>query len=167
MKSSRHSKSKLQVHAPSDKGSKRLPDSPQPWLPRWIVVLTLVASAGAGTYAVLHFFVLTRLPHAMVGAWVVTDVKINGGDKSNEALKGGRFVFHRDGTMVVQANMGGKGYTIKATVAVEEEILRITSINPNTGQAVTDVQTIRSLTDDELVIEDHKGTVLMMNRLRE
>jgi hypothetical protein len=103
----------------------------------------------------------------MVGTWVVMEVKIGRGDKSNEALKGGRFVFGRDGTLIVQNHMDGKWYTIKATVEVEEETLRITSINPNNGQPVTDVQTIRTLEADRFVIEDRKGTVLMMERLRE
>jgi hypothetical protein len=134
---------------------------------RWFAVFTLIALAGAGTYAVLYFYVLTRIPHAMIGTWVVMEVKIAGGDKSNEALKGGRFVFRRDGTLIVQTNMDGKGYTIKATVEVEDEILRISTVNPNNGQAVTDAQTIRTLEGDRFVIEDPKGTVLMMERLRE
>ena len=134
---------------------------------RWIAALALIALAGAGSYAIFHFYVLTRIPRAMVGTWIVMDVKTSAGDKSNEALKDGRFVFGRDGTMIVQANMDGKGYTIKATVTVEEKNLRITSVNPNNGQEVTDVQTIRTLEGDRFVIEDGKGTVLMMERLRE
>jgi predicted methyltransferase len=63
--------------------------------------------------------------------------------------------------------MDGNGYTIKATVEVEEDILRITSVNPNNGQKATDVQTIRTLEGDHFVIENHKGTMLMMERLRE
>jgi hypothetical protein len=148
-------------------GSKPTPKLAQPWLPRWLVVCTVVAMVGAGSYAVLHFFVLTRVPRAMVGTWLVLDVQTNGGDRSNQALKGGRFVFRRDGAMIVQANMDGKGYTIKATVEVEDETLRITTVNPNNGRKVTDVQTIRTLEGDRFVIEDRKGTVLVMDRLRE
>jgi len=60
--------------------------------------------------------------------------------------------------------MDGKEGTIKATVEVEGESLRITSVNPHTGQAVTDVQTIRTLAAGQFVIEDRKGTVLVMER---
>lgn len=141
--------------------------SASPWLPHWLIALAFIALVGAGSYAVFHFFILTRIPRAMVGTWVVMEVKIGGGDKNNEALKQGRFVFRRDGTLVVQTNMDGKGYTIKATVEVEAETLRITSVNPSTGQSVTDVQTIRTLEGDRFVIEDRRGTVLMMERLRE
>ncbi len=103
----------------------------------------------------------------MVGTWVVMDVKATGEGKSNEALKDGRIYFRRDGTLIVQANMDGKGYTIKATAEVEGESLRIISVNPNTGQKVIDVQTIRVLEKDRFVIEDSKGTMLTMERLRE
>jgi len=133
----------------------------------WLIALTFIALAGAGSYAVFHYFVLTRIPHAMVGTWVVMDVKTSAGDKSNQALKDGRFVFRRDGTLTVMTNMDGKGYTIKATVEVEDETLRITSVNPNNGQKATDVQSIRTLEGDRFVIEDSKGTILMMERLRE
>ena len=133
----------------------------------WLIALTIIALTGTASYAGLHYFVLTRIPRAMVGTWVVMDVKTTAGDKSNEALKGGRMYFHRDGRMIVQANMDGKGYTIKATVEVEDDILRITSVNPNNGTTATDVQTIRTLAGDRFVIEDSKGTMLMMERLRE
>jgi hypothetical protein len=134
---------------------------------RWLAAVALIAIAGGGSYAAFHHYVLTRVPLALVGTWVVMDVRTTGADKSNEALKGGRMYFHRDGRMVVQANMDGKGYTIKATVEVEDDILRITSVNPSNGQTATDVQTIRTLEGDRFVIEDSKGTTLMMERLRE
>jgi hypothetical protein len=167
MKRTKNATSKRHALASACSGSKPVPNHATPWLPRWLIALTLVALAGAGSYAVFHFLILTRVPHAMVGTWVVTEVKTTGSDKSNQALKGGRIQFHGDGTMIVQANMDGKGYTIKATVEVEGEELRITSVNPNNGQAVTDVQTIRTLEGDRFVIEDRKGTMLMMERLRE
>jgi hypothetical protein len=134
---------------------------------KWPLALLFIMLTAGTSYAVLHFFVLSKIPHQMVGTWVVMEVKTTGGDMGNESLKGGRMQFHRDGTMICQANMDGKGYTIKATVDVEGEILRITTVNPNNGQKVTDEQTIRTLEGDRLVIEDHKGTVLIMERLRQ
>ena len=167
MKRAKKPTSKRDTQASSGNGLKPVPNHAAPWLPRWLIPLTLVMLVGAGSYAVFHFFILTRVPLAMVGTWVVTEVKTMGSDKSNQALKDGRFVFGRDGTMIVQANMDGKGYTIKATVEVEGKELRITSVNPNNGQAVTDVQSIRTLESDRFVIEDSRGTMLMMERLRE
>ena len=133
----------------------------------WLIAVTIIALTGTASYAGLHYFVLTRIPRAMIGTWVVMDVKTNADDKSNQALKDGRFVFRRDGTLTVMTNMHGKGYTIKATVEVEEDTLRIASVNPKNGQKATDVQTIRTLDGDRFVIEDSKGTMLMMERLRE
>ena len=145
--------------------TKATPASP---MRTWLITLTFIALAGAGTYAIFHFFILTRIPHAMVGTWVVMDVKVGAGDKSNQALKDGRFVFGRDGTLTVMTNMDGKGYTIKATVEVENETLRITTVNPNNkAETATDVHTIRTLEGNRFVIEDSKGTVMMMERLRE
>jgi hypothetical protein len=139
------------------------------WAGVWksaLVLLSITLTAGI-TYAVLHFFILARIPRELIGTWVVTEVKTTGSDPADEALKEGRFDFHSDGTMICRTNMDGKGYTITATVEVDEKTLRITSINPHTKQAVTDVQNIRALTADQLVIEDRKGTVLVMERLRE
>jgi hypothetical protein len=129
--------------------------------------IALILLAAAGTYAGLHFYVLARVPNAMVGTWVVVDVKTRGSGKTDDSLKGGRLEFHRNGTMIGKVNMDGKEGTIKASVEVEGDILRITSVNPKTGQTMTDVQTIRTLEGDRFVIENHQGTVLMMERLRE
>jgi hypothetical protein len=133
----------------------------------WLIAFTIIGLAGTASYAGFSYFVLTRIPHALIGTWVVMDVKTAGRDKSNEALKGGRMYFYRDGKMVVQANMDGKGYTINATVEVEGDEIRITSVNPSNGQAATDVQMVRTLEGDRFVIEDSKGTMLTMERLRE
>jgi hypothetical protein len=132
----------------------------------WLPLLGITLTAGVA-YAVFHFIILSKIPHSMLGAWVVMDVKTTGAAKADESLKGGRLMFRRDGTMICQTNMDGKGYTITATVEVEKETLRITSVNPNNGQKATDVQTIRTLEGDQFVIEDRRGTVLIMERLRE
>jgi hypothetical protein len=134
---------------------------------KWALVLLCITMAAGVTYAVLHFFILSKIPREMIGTWVVMEVKTTGADQADEALKGGRFDFRRDGTMICRTNMDGKGYTIKATVEVDQKTLRITSVNPYTGQPVTDVQTIRTFSGDQFVIEDRKGTVLVMERLRD
>jgi hypothetical protein len=103
----------------------------------------------------------------MVGTWVVMEVKTTQGANPDASLKGGTLEFRRDGTMIGKVNMGGKEAKIEATVEVERDSLRITSVNPNNGQKVTDVQTIRAIESDRFVIEDHKGTVPLMQRLRE
>jgi len=132
----------------------------------WPVVLCITLTAGA-TYAVLYFAILSKIPHPMVGTWIVNEVTSKQGEQGNEALKGGRLIFHRDGTMIGETMKDSKPWTIKATVEVEGKFLRITSVHPETGEAVTDVQRIRTLADDKFVIEDRTGTVLNMARLIE
>jgi hypothetical protein len=131
---------------------------------KWALVMLCITLTAGVTYAVLHFFILSRIPHEMVGTWVVIDVKSNSGANTDESLKGGTLEFRRDGTMIGKVNMDGNEGTIQAAVAVEGESLRITSVNPQTGKPVTDVQTIRTLTAGQFVIEDRKGTVLVMER---
>ena len=167
MKKTKDPASKRQAQALSGNGANPVPDQATPWLPHGLIALTVVALVGAGSYAVFHFFILTRIPHAMAGTWVVMDVRTKEGAKADEALKGGKLEFRRDGTMIGTINMDGKEGKIEATVEVEEVIMRITSVNPSNGQKVTDVQTIRTLDRDRFVIEDHKGTMLVMERLRE
>jgi hypothetical protein len=133
----------------------------------WSLVLLCIMLTAGVSYAVFHFFVLSRIPYQLVGTWVVLEVKSKGVANPDESLKGGRLEFRRDGTMIGTVNMDHKEGTIKATVEHEGATLRITSVNPLTGQAVTDVQTIRTLEGDRFVIEDRNGTVLTMERLRE
>jgi uncharacterized protein (TIGR03066 family) len=137
--------------ARNDRGGSRI------WLPPWLVAVACIAVGGGATFSVLHFVILSRVPHAILGKWVVIEGE----------LKGGTLEFRRDGTMIGKVNMKGKEGTIKATVEVEGETMRITSINPYTNRSETDVQTIRTLEDDRFVIEDRKGTTLIMERLRE
>jgi hypothetical protein len=133
---------------------------------RAIVFLCVALTAGIA-YTISYFFLLSRIPRPMIGAWAVMEVTSKGAGKADESLKGGTLDFRRDGTMIGKINMAGKEGTIQATVAVEGDMLRITSVNPQTGQAVTDVQTIRILASDQFVIEDRKGTTLRMERVRD
>jgi hypothetical protein len=93
----------------------------------------------------------------MLGKWLVV-----GGDMDGATLE-----FKRDGAMLGTVNMKGKEGKIKAAVEVDGETLRITSVNPYTKQPETDVQTIRTLSNDQFIIEDRKGVILKMQRLHE
>ena len=117
-----------------------------------------VLVVAAATYALFQFVILSRVPHAVLGKWLVRE----GGDMHGAILE-----FRRDGTMIATVNMQGKAAKIVAQVEVEDETMRTTSRHPITGKEHTDVQTIRKLTDEEFVFEDSKGTVIRMERLRE
>lgn len=150
----------------SGSSGQALPAS-SPWLPRWLMVAACMAGAASVTFAVFHYFILSRVPHAMIGTWIVMEAKSQGDGKIDASLKGGTLEFRRDGTMIGKVNMNGKEGTIKATVEVEGKTLRITSVNPYTNRPETDVQTIQILEGDRLALEDRKGTVLTMERLHE
>jgi uncharacterized protein (TIGR03066 family) len=117
--------------------------------------LTCLVLAAVVAFAVLRFVILSRVPQALLGKWLVV-----GGEMDGATLE-----FFRDGTMIGKVNMDGKEGTIKGKVEVDGDTLRITSTNPFTRRPETDVQTIRTLTEDRLVLEDRKGTVLSMQRL--
>jgi hypothetical protein len=137
------------------------------WLPRRLLAVAVIALAAWGGYAILAYCILTRVPPALVGTWVVVEVRTKDDSKADEALKGGRLQFRRDGVMIGKVNLNGKEAVITAKAVVEGQTLKITSVNPHTGQSVTDVQTIRTLAGDHFVIEDRKGTVLVLERLRD
>ena len=136
--------------------TRRAASAKRRWL-HWTFALLLVAAAAAGTFAVLHFAVLSRVPHAMLGKWHVV-----GGEMDGAILE-----FRRDGTLIGTVNMKGKEGKIKGTVELDGQALRITSVNPHTKQPETDTQTIHVLTTEQFVIEDRKGTKLTMQRLHE
>jgi hypothetical protein len=127
----------------------------QSW--RWLCAPAFVVVVALAAYALFHFVILSHVPYAMLGKWLVV-----GGE-----MDGATVEFQRDGSMTGIVNMKGKEGKILAKVEVENDLLRITSVNPYTKQPETDVHTIRMLHDDQLVIEDRKGTVLKMERLRQ
>lgn len=160
MRSLRKPRSERAARSPEPDAAPAAPPQTRP-RPRaalvWLAVLGCVLLAGAASYAVLRFVVLSRVPHALLGKWYVV-----GGDMDGATLE-----FDRDGKMIGTVNMKGKEGKIKGKAEVDGQTLRITSTNPFTGRAETVTQTIRTLTEDRLVIEDEKGAVLQMERLLE
>lgn len=129
------------------------PAAASSWLPWAAGLVILVATAGA-TWALFEFVILSRIPGALVGKWVV-----EGGEQD-----GATFDFYRDGTMRGRINVGGKEGIIHARVRVEGDKMHTTTRNPSTGKDETRTQTIRSLSERELVLADDRGEVLRMTR---
>lgn len=126
-------------------------------VPRWLVPLLTVVGAAAVGYLATQQFLPHPVPRALVGKWLAV-----GGDMDGATLE-----FQRNGAMIGTVNMKGKEGKISAQVQVEGRSLRITTINPFTKMPETDTQTIRTLEEDRLVLEDHKGTVLKLERLKD
>jgi uncharacterized protein (TIGR03066 family) len=128
--------------------------SPRRW-PRWLLlagVFLVVAAVSAG---VLEYVVRSTLPSALVGKWIVE----TGGQK------GATFDFGRDGTMVCRINVEGRVDVVEGHVRVEGHKMHTTARNHYTGRDDTGIQTIRSLTERELVVEDDRGEVVRMVRV--
>jgi uncharacterized protein (TIGR03066 family) len=126
------------------------------WLPRWAVVLLIVALAAGASYALFDLVLPARLPQELVGTWRVVE-----GD-----MRGATFEFRRDGTMLGRYIQGSKEGIIEGTVAVEGKTLRTATIKPFTKRTETGAQTIIALTDTEFVTEEPRGSRIRMERVR-
>lgn len=129
-------------------------EPPHAGLGRRFLLVLLAVGVAAGTWAFFEFVVWNRLPPDLVGKWVV-----QGGEQD-----GATFDFFRNGTMVGRINVHGKEGIINAQVRVEGNTLHSTTTNPNTGAAETRTQTIESLTNTALVLQDDRGQRLIMER---
>lgn len=112
--------------------------------------------AAAGTWAVLEFVVWNRLPGQLVGRWEVA----SGPPEYKDAV----FEFHRSGKMIGHLNVREELRIINADIRVEGDKIFSTTRHPRTGKEITTSQTVRVLTDRQLVIEDQAGNRLTMTR---
>jgi hypothetical protein len=117
---------------------------------RWAIVAGCLLLAGAGGWAVLHNFVWTKIPTALIGQWEVTA----------GPMAGGTFSFARNGTLDIQAS----SYSIKSRAVVVGKTLLMTSQDPDSGQEQTRKSTIQELTVTSLVLELEGGQALRLVR---
>jgi uncharacterized protein (TIGR03066 family) len=130
--------------------------APRRLLPPWAVALLCVAVTAAASFALFEYLILSKVPRPMLGKWVVTQ-----GDMVGATLE-----FYRDGTMIGRLTKDGKEGVIKARVRADDATLWSTTTNPMTHREETATQAIVSLTEDELILEDDKGGVIKMERVR-
>jgi uncharacterized protein (TIGR03066 family) len=128
--------------------------------PRWLVVglcVLLAALTAGATWALLEFVVFSRIPHDLVGKWVV----------ERGEQEGATFDFFRNGTFTGRMNVQGNEGIVEGRVHVEGAKLLTTTRNPHTRKDETRTQTIKTLTREALVVEDDRGEVLRMKRADE
>ncbi len=119
-------------------------------------MLALLALTIAGaTWAIFEFVVWNKLPRELVGKWVVTEPT---------EQEGATFDFYRTGAMVGVINMHGKEGHVNASIRLEGQNMHATTKHPTTGEEMTRTQVIRTLTENELVLQDEKGQLLKMKR---
>jgi uncharacterized protein (TIGR03066 family) len=138
---------------PAQRASAALPERRSSWSHSALLVICLLVAAG-GTWAFLEFVVWNKLPAELVGKWVV-----QGGEQD-----GATFDFYRSGAMVGRINVRGKEGIINAHVAVDGDVLLITTQNPSTRRDETKKQTIKTLSATELVLQDEQGNRFRMER---
>jgi uncharacterized protein (TIGR03066 family) len=119
-------------------------------------VFLVVALAGAGTYALLEYVILSKVPPELVGRWRVVSGQMNGAT----------FEFRRNGTMIGSMFADGKENLLEGKARSDGKILRTTTTNPYTGKAETGTQTIVTLTQTQLITQDSNGTTVTMERIR-
>lgn len=123
---------------------------------RWrrFLPLALAAAAAIATWLVFEFVVWNKIPSGFVGKWVV-----EGGPQD-----GATFDFFRNGTMFGRINFQGQERIVHAKVRIDGDVLYSTTTNPNTREPETRKQTIQSLTDDTLILQDPRGGKLRLVR---
>jgi uncharacterized protein (TIGR03066 family) len=125
-------------------------------LPRWAVILLLVAIVAGTSFAVFQFLLPGRIPPQLVGQW-----RVVGGP-----MDGTFFEFQSNGTMIGRRTLGDKEGLIEGTAKAAGKTLRTTTTNPFTRKAETGTQTIVTLTENEFVTEDERGTRVTMVPVR-
>jgi hypothetical protein len=123
--------------------------------PRWLLGAFLCLLVAAVTWSVLEFVVWNKLPPDLVGTWEVTD----------GPQEGATFEFHRSGKMIGHLNQGGNLSIVRAMVHIEDGKLYSTTWHPQTGEEKVTVQTIRTLSSRQLVLEDERGRRLTLRKV--
>jgi uncharacterized protein (TIGR03066 family) len=135
-------------------GVSRRPKASRHWL-RWAIAAALCAGAGFATYALVENVFWPRIPSALVGKW-----QVQGGPQDGVTLE-----FWANGAFEARARLNGKEGVVHARAELEDKVLRIVSTNQQTGQSVTKIHIIKSLTEHELIMEDPAGVVSQFVRV--
>jgi uncharacterized protein (TIGR03066 family) len=150
MKKTKHAKPRMlqprQDVAPPSAGSGR----------KMLIAIALLLLAAGGTWAFMEFVVWNRLPTDLVGRWEVV--------QGPPEYKDAEFEFYRSGKMVAYVNDRGNVGEIHAYVRIEGDKIYSTTRN-EAGKEHVSVQTIRTLTTQQLVVADEAGRVTKMVRM--
>ncbi|HMF18152.1 MAG TPA: hypothetical protein VKE98_13150 [Gemmataceae bacterium] len=129
---------------------------PRRWL-RWLLTAACVFITAVLTYGLVDYVLWPRIPTALVGTW-----RVQGGPQDGVTLQ-----FQRNGDFQARLKRGEEGAIVHARAEVDgtdEKKLRIVSTDARTKKKITKIHIIRSLTDNELLLEDPTGTVSKLIR---
>jgi hypothetical protein len=113
--------------------------------------------AALAVFAVAEIFFPARVPANLRGRWVVVE---------GEGIRGSTLDFHRDGTLfMTTVGLDGKEVTMKNSVEIRDNQIRVTTTGPGIDVAVTEAQDILELTDELFVTQNSRGEVLILERV--
>lgn len=87
-------------------------------------------------------------PAKLVGKWELTK------SESGNAPKGAIVEFMKDNKLAITVDVNGKSVTLNGTYKVDGDKLTVTIKPPDGGKEDSDTDTIKSLTDDKIVLID-------------
>jgi uncharacterized protein (TIGR03066 family) len=95
-------------------------------------------------------------PAKLVGKWELTK------SESNNAPKGAIIEFKKDNKLSITVDFNGKSLELSGTYKVDGDKLTVTIKPPDGGKEDSDTDTIKSMTDDKIVLidKDKKETEL-------
>src|SRR5262245_3327925 len=95
-------------------------------------------------------------PAKLLGKWELTK------SESGNAPKGAIIEFMKDNKMSINVDFNGKSLKLEGTYKVDGDKLTVTIKPPDGGKEDSDTDTIKSLTDDKIVLidKDKKETEL-------
>jgi uncharacterized protein (TIGR03066 family) len=95
-------------------------------------------------------------PAKLVGKWELTK------SESGNAPKGAIIEFKKDNKLSITVDFNGKSLTLDGTYKVDGDKLTVTIKPPDGGKEDSDTDTIKSLTDDKIILidKDKKETEL-------
>jgi hypothetical protein len=127
------------------------------WL-RWGFAAACLFVAAIATYGLIDYVLFPRIPSELVGKW-----RVQGGPQDGVTLQ-----FQRNGDFEARLEFGGKEGGVHGRAELDnadDKKLRIVSTDSRTKRKITKIHIIRSLTENELLLEDPTGTVSKLVRL--
>jgi len=122
----------------------------------WLFLLLCLAGSTLLSFVVFKYIAPT-IPHELIGTWQVAD----------GPMKGATLEFRWYGAaLATRLDKEGKKEITDSSVKVIGKRLLLTSVDGATGKQETVVQTILTLTEDELVFQDEDHKTYAMKRVR-
>jgi uncharacterized protein (TIGR03066 family) len=121
---------------------------------RWLGVACCFVLACGTAYVLAENFLVTRIPEALVGTW-----KVVGGEQDGVTLR-----FHRNGAFEAHVRRGDQEPVVRGHVEVEDKQVHIISQDSATGAKDKKTHIIRSISENEMVLEDPRGVASRLVR---